>query len=79
MTTGQGSAPEPASVVELKPRAEVKPAKVGTVKTSVYLPAQAHRKLKEIAFAKDCKVHDLIVDGLNRVLADNGYAPIREL
>lgn len=53
--------------------------KKSNVKTSLYLPPKAHRKLKEIALANDCKVHDLVIDGINKVLKENGFPPVQDL
>lgn len=55
------------------------PAKSDTVKTSLYLPPKAHHKLKEIALAEGCKVHDLVIEGLNKVLAEKGFPPVDEI
>jgi len=49
------------------------------VKSTIYLPSQAHRKLKEVAFARDCKVHDLIMEGISHVLKENGHPSVEEL
>jgi hypothetical protein len=50
------------------------------VHTSVYVPKPAYRKLREIAFTKEIKVHDLIMEGIDAVLEQNGHPPlIKEL
>lgn len=79
MGKGQGSAPEATSIVKMPVQERAATPKNGNVKTSLYLPPQAHRKLKEIAFAKDCKVHDLVIEGINQVLAENGFPAVHEL
>lgn len=79
MEAGQGASPEAAKVVKMPKQAVPVADKAKSVKSSLYLPPQAHRKLKEIAFAKECKVHDLVVQGLDRVLKDNGYPSVAEL
>lgn len=76
MQTGQGSIP--AKVVEMKPQ-DAPATKIKTVKSSLYLPPQAHRLLKEIAFTQDCKVHDLMIKGIDNVLASHGYDSVAEL
>ncbi|MGJ8690831.1 MAG: hypothetical protein ACSHXZ_15090 [Gammaproteobacteria bacterium] len=78
MEKGQGSDADFKQVVEM-PQTALNPGKSTPVKTSLYLPPEAHRKLKEIAFAKDCKMHDLVIDGVNRVLSENGYPTVKEL
>lgn len=66
-----------AEVVEMKPQA--KPvSKITNVKSSLYLPPQAHRKLKEIALAHNCKVHDLFIEGIDHVLGKKGYPTVAE-
>ncbi|MFD1696782.1 hypothetical protein [Roseibium aestuarii] len=70
--------PAPAAVV---PIAQPKPAPVKSdvVKSTVYLHPLVHRKLKEIAFTKDCKIHDLLMDGVSRILVEHGYPTVDEL
>lgn len=38
------------------------------VHTSIYLPYDVWRRLRAIAAAEDCKVHDLIMEGVNEVV-----------
>lgn len=79
MTTTPAATPAgQGAVVPMKP-APAATAKPEVVKSTIYLPPQAHRKLKEIAFAKDCKVHDLIMAGISRVLQEHGYPTVDEL
>lgn len=74
------SAATPAQVVEIKkPNASTTTVKQATVKSSLYLPPKAHRLLKEIAFAQDCKVHDLVIEGIDRVLNSHGYGTVAEV
>ena len=42
------------------------------VHSSIYVPKPAYRKLREIALARECKVHDLILDGIDAVLREHG-------
>ena len=78
----QAPAPEPVSTMS-EPAAPAKPvgrkAQPDIVDTSVYLPKQAHRKLKEIAFHTDKKVHDLIMEGIDEVLKRHGHPTSAEL
>jgi len=39
----------------------------------IYLPKAVHRKLKEIAFTTDQKVHDVILEGINATLQKYGH------
>jgi len=41
--------------------------------TSVYIPRAAHDRLREIAFVERCKIHDLIMQGLDLVIAQRGH------
>jgi len=49
----------------------------GKVKTSIYLPPGIHRKLREIAFSRNCKVHDLFIEGIESVLTKHGHEGVR--
>ncbi len=49
------------------------------VQSTLYLPRQVHRQLKEIAFAMDCKMHDLFIEGINHILSKKGYGTVDEL
>jgi len=51
----------------------------GIVHTSLYVPKPAHRKLKEIALVSECKVHDLILRGIDAVLLEHGHPTTAEL
>ena len=73
---GQGD--KTAEVVNITPKT-TSTTKAKTVQSTLYLPPKAHRKLKEIAFATDCKMHDLFIQGLDMVLASKGYPPVAEL
>jgi len=41
-------------------------------RTSIYLPPGALRALKEIALDRDCKVNDLMLEGVEAVLRKHG-------
>jgi hypothetical protein len=49
------------------------------VHTSIYVPKEAYRRLREIAVEQDCKVHDLVLEGLNAVLSKYGGPTIAKL
>jgi hypothetical protein len=62
-----------AEVVDLK--AATKKAKARDVQhTSVYVPREAYDRLREIAFHERKKIHDLIMEGVDSVIADRGHA-----
>jgi hypothetical protein len=49
------------------------------VHSSVYIPRAVYQALREIAFKEDCKVHDVIMEGIDAVLADRRYPSIEKL
>lgn len=55
---------------------KAKSSEKAVVKSSIYVPTEAHKKLREIAFTTDCKVHDLYLEGINRVLESRGFPPV---
>ncbi len=62
------AAPSPATAAVAAPA-----RKRNIVPTSIYIPAAVHERLREIAFSERCKMHDLIMEGLDRVIADRGH------
>jgi hypothetical protein len=78
----QAPAPElvtPAPELAAPAKPAGRKAQPDIVHTSVYLPKPAHRKLKEIAFHTDKKVHDLIMEGIDEVLKKHGHPTSAEL
>jgi hypothetical protein len=57
-------APKPAPPAEAAP----------VVRSSIYLSQAAHDRLREIAFVERKKVHDLIVEGVDAVIAKRGHS-----
>ena len=49
------------------------------VHSSIYVPKAAYRKLREIALVSECKVHDLILRGIDAVLLEHGHPTTAEL
>jgi hypothetical protein len=49
-----------------KPRPDI-------VHTSIYLPKAMHRKLREVAFTTDQKIHDVILEGIETALRKYGH------
>jgi hypothetical protein len=62
------------------PGTSLKPAKrqprPDIVHTSVYLPRAAYEALREVAFKERCKIHDLVMEGVDLALRRRGYAAI---
>jgi hypothetical protein len=63
-----------AQIVDLKAASE-KAAKARDVQhTSVYIPREAHERLREIAFHERKKIHDLIMEGVDATIAARGHS-----
>ncbi len=59
-----------------KPKRRARPE---IVHTSVYIPRPVYQKLREIAFALDCKIHDLVMEGIDAALHKHGHPSAAEL
>lgn len=70
--------PKAAAPVAAKPAAVARAATPLTrpdiVKSTVYIPDAVHERLREIAFTERCRLHDLIMEGLDRVMESRGHA-----
>lgn len=64
---------------ETPPKATGRRARPEVVHTSVYLPREVHRRLREIAFTRDVKVHDVIMEGINAALQKHGHPSVDAL
>lgn len=49
------------------------------VKQTVYLPVQVHEQLRLLAFEERKKMHDFLVEGLDRVFKNRGLKTFSEL
>lgn len=49
------------------------------VKSSMYIPKPVYEQLRNLAFDERKKIHDYVVEGIDRVFADRGLKPIAEL
>jgi hypothetical protein len=49
------------------------------VQQTVYLPPEVHDQLRRLAFEERCKMHDYLLEGLDRVFSDRGLKSIAEL
>jgi hypothetical protein len=65
------SAPVPKPAPKPKVRPEVQ-------HTSIYVPKVAYRKIREIANTEDRKPHDVIMEGVDLVLAKYGFPSLAE-
>ncbi|RVU14564.1 hypothetical protein [Methylobacterium oryzihabitans] len=66
-------APEPEKA------APARRARPDIVHTSIYLPREVHRRLREIAFARDVKIHDVIMEGIDAALRKHGHPSVEAL
>ena len=55
-----------------RPRADI-------VHSSLYLPEPVYEALREAAFHERCKIHDIIMQGIDAALKKRGYASIDDL
>jgi len=49
------------------------------VHSSLYLPGPVHDALREIAFRERCKIHDVIMQGIDTALRRRGYPSVERL
>lgn len=69
----------PVSAFEATPRPVGRKPRPEVVHTSVYLPREVHRRLREIAFTRDVKVHDVIMEGIDAALQKHGHPSVDAL
>lgn len=76
-----GAAPSRSLPVEDLPRAaaptEAGGLKAATVGTTLYLLPQESKRLKRLALDLDVSLHELMLTGLDHVLAEHGQPPVR--
>jgi hypothetical protein len=46
---------------------------------TAYLPLAVHEQLRKLAFEENRKMHDYLVEGLDRVFADRGLPAVKDL
>ena len=61
-----------------KPPAGRRPSP-SVVHSSLYLPEGVHDALREAAFHERCKIHDIIMQGIDAALRKRGYPPVEDL
>ena len=49
------------------------------VHSSLYLPEAVHEALREAAFHERCKIHDIIMQGIDVALRKRGYPSVEQL
>jgi hypothetical protein len=62
-----------------RPAAASVKSKSEIVKQTVYLPPAVHEQLRQLAFEERKKMHDNLVEGLDRVFKNRGLKPYVEL
>jgi hypothetical protein len=78
--TGAPATEPPSNVVLLTQESQAKPKPNPEVHhTSIYVPKVAYRKIREIALTHDAKPHDVIMEGIDLVLAKYGHPSVAEL
>jgi hypothetical protein len=49
------------------------------VHSSLYLPEAVYEALREAAFKEHCKMHDIVMEGIDLALRKRGYGSIDDL
>lgn len=75
----RSSANKTASPIEKSQKETTAEEKKEIVKSTVYVPAAVYDQWRELAFTERKKMHDYLIEGLNRVFKDRGLKPIEEL
>ena len=65
--------------VQASAKSASRKARPDIVHTSVYLPREVHRRLREIAFTRDVKIHDVIMEGIDAALRKHGHPTVEAL
>jgi hypothetical protein len=63
---------ETASKTGSKTKRDIQP-------TTAYLPKAVHEQLRELAFTERKKMHDYLIEGLDRVFQNRGLKSIKDL
>ena len=84
-----GSAPARSAAIEDFPRASAQTVavavavseggglKASTVGTTLYLLPSESKRLRRLAIDLDLSLHEMMLNGLDRLLAENGEPPVR--
>jgi hypothetical protein len=49
------------------------------VKNTLYLHPKVQKRLRALAFHEEKKVHDLLIEALDKLFADRGHPPVQKL
>lgn len=81
-----GSAPARSAAIEDLPRASAQAVaisegggglKASTVGTTLYLLPSESKRLRRLAIDLDLSLHEMMLNGLDKLLAENGEPPVR--
>ena len=67
--------PRQAASARTKPTG--RSGRTGIVHTSLYLPEVLYEGLREAAFRERCKIHDVVLEGIEMALWKRGWKPRR--
>jgi hypothetical protein len=65
--------PPRAATARAKPQG--RQGRPGIIHTSLYLPEAVYEGLREAAFRERCKIHDLLLEGIQMALRKRGWRP----
>lgn len=68
-----------STIANVQAKASPTQGEVEMMRTSLYLSRAVHDKLREIAFTERKKVHELFIEGIDKVLAERGFPGTGEL
>jgi hypothetical protein len=72
--------PAQAGTLDVRPPERAGDSKRPNVKQhTAYLPLAVHEQLRRLAFEENRKIHDYLVEGLDRVFADRGLPAAKDL
>ena len=69
----------PAPDVEESREVADAPKRPAVKQHTAYLPLPVHEQLRKLAFEENRKIHDYLMEGLDRVFADRGLPPLRDV
>ena len=69
----ENETPKPSRSIKIMERSGIKGSTVGT---TVYLKPEESKRVRRLALELDLSLHDLLLTGLDRLLAENGQRPV---
>ena len=76
MAKRRKTAPTPSEAPSASPSRRHRP---DIVHSSLYLPEAVHEALREAAFKERCRIHDIVMEGINLALKKRGYSAMQDL